>query len=59
MLHNVYHMYRIIKILDKVGRTNKPNFGQPKYGKITESTLDNMMKVPSDIHDVQIQPYQV
>ena len=45
-------------IVNKVEITNKPAYKQPQDTPNTDSTLDNMMKLPFDIYDLQIQPYQ-
>ena len=59
MLHNVYHMYCEIKSMDKAGSTKKPTFDMSQDMPTIESTLKDMMKIPSDINDVHLQPYQV
>ena len=59
MLQKVYHMYHNIKILEKVGSTNKPTFYLPQYTQTIEFTLDDMVKVSSDIHGVKILASQL
>ena len=57
MYRNIYGIYWFTKILEKVGTTKKYTFVEPQETLTTESTLDNMMKGPSDINYLQLQPY--
>ena len=57
MYRNIYQIYCFTKILEKVGNTKKYTFVEPQETLTTESTLDNMMKGPSDINYLQLQPY--
>ena len=59
MLHNVYHMYCEIKSMDKAGSTKKPTFDISQDMPTNQATLKDMMKMPSNINGVQLQPYQV
>ena len=54
MFQKVYHMYHNIKILEKVGSTNKPTFYLPQYTQTIQFTLDGLMKVSSHIHGVKL-----
>ena len=58
-LNKVFHVCHYIKIMEKSEGTNKPTSDQPQDTPTAESTLENIMTVPSDPHDFQIQPYQV
>ena len=59
MLHTLCHLYQEITSLDKVRSTNKPTVNQPQYITTTKYTLDNMKKVPSDLHDTQLWTHKV
>ena len=48
------HMYHYTKSLDKVGRTNKTTFNLPHDASAIQSTLENLVKVTSDLHYIQL-----
>ena len=59
IFHNIYHTYHEIKILDKFGSTKKSTSNQPQGTLTTESPLGGLTTATSDLHDVQLWPYQV
>ena len=59
MFHRIYHIYHYIKIVDKVWSKNKLALTLPQYAPTIQTTLADHMKVPSVLHDVQIQPCHV
>ena len=51
MFHKVYHIFCRIKSLEKVRSTKKLTLTLPQDAPTIQSTLANLMKVPSSLHD--------
>ena len=59
MFHNIYHIYHEINIMDKLGSAKTITSDQPQGTPTTESPLGDLTTNPSDLHYVQVWPYQI
>ena len=52
MFHKVCHMHHYIKSIENVVNTKTPTFNLNQDNPTIKSTLNNMIKIPSDINDL-------
>ena len=59
IFYKVYWMCHYVNNLDKVSIANKSTFDLPQDTTTIQSTFDNLINLPSNLHGFQIQTYPV
>ena len=59
MLHDIYHMYRKVKSMEKVRINKNPTSNQRQDTPTTKSAFKNMIIVTFELHGFQLQPSKV